>query len=87
MSILILALTAAAFCGGYRLGRQRQAGVISSLQAEMESLRDPEVLRIAEMRKAMQQEQSAFNLLCNYGTELAYGQVSAADMMGKEGQA
>ena len=87
MIILTLALGAAAFCGGYHLGRRRQESIISALRVELEGLRDPETVRIAALRRAMQQEQSAFNLLCNYGTELAYGQVSAADLMNKGGKA
>lgn len=87
MMILLLLLVAMAFMAGYRLQRRGQAAELEALRAEMESLRDPELLRVAELRKVMQQEQRAFNLLCNYGTELAYGQVSATDMMEKEGQA
>ena len=83
MIILTLALTAGGFMAGICLGRRWKD---TELRAEMEALRDPELLRAAELRKQMQQEQRAFNLLCNYGTELAYGQVSAADMLGKEGQ-
>ena len=86
MIILMLTLGAAAFGAGMYIDRRRQERVIRTLRAEMEALRDPELLRAAELRKQMGQEQRAFNLLCNYGTELAYGQVSAADMLDKEGQ-
>jgi len=88
MIILSLLLVPMAFMAGYRLGRRGQAGELRVLHTELEQLRDPELLRIAALRRQMGQEQRAFNLLCNYGTELAYGQVSAADMMdNKEGQA
>ena len=86
MIFLILALLPIMFGAGLHTGRRRQERIIRTVRAEMETLRDPELLRAAELRKQMQQEQRAFNLLCNYGTELAYGQVSAADMLGKEGQ-
>ena len=86
MIILMLALGAAAFGAGMHIDLRRQEKVIRIMRAELEALRDPELLRAAELRKQMGQEQRAFNLLCNYGTELAYGQVSAADMLGKEGQ-
>lgn len=87
MMILLLLLVPMAFMAGYRLQRRGEQAELEALRAEMERLRDPELLRVAELRKVMQQEQRAFNLLCNYGTELAYGQVSANDMMDKEGQA
>ena len=83
MIILTLILAALAFWAGLSLGRRWKE---AELRAELNALRDPELLRAAELRKQMGQEQRAFNLLCNYGTELAYGQVSAADLLGKEGQ-
>ena len=83
MIILTLALSAGGFFAGLSLGRRWKA---AELHAELNALRDPELLRAAELRRQMGQEQRAFNLLCNYGTELAYGQVSAADLLGKEGQ-
>ena len=83
MIIVIPALAALAFGAGIYLGRRWQA---AEMRAELSALRDPELLQAAELRRQMGQEQRAFNLLCNYGTELAYGQVSAADLLGKEGQ-
>lgn len=83
MIIVIPALAALAFWAGICLGRRWQA---AEMRAELHALRDPELLQAAELRRQMGQEQRAFNLLCNYGTELAYGQVSAADLLGKEGQ-
>lgn len=87
MMILSLLLVPMAFMAGYRLQRRGEVAEPEALPAEPETLRDPELLQVAELRKIMQQEQQAFNLLCSYGTELAYGQVSANDMMEKEGQA
>ena len=83
MIILMLAL-AAAFGAGYVCGRRWRGGEMTALRAQLDSLHDPELLRAAELRKQMQQDQRAFNLLCNYGTELAYGQVSAAELLNKE---
>ena len=83
MIIVIPVLAALAFWAGICLGRRWQA---AEMRAELYALRDPELLQAAELRRQMGQEQRAFNLLCNYGTELAYGQVSAADLLGKEGQ-
>ena len=83
MIIVIPALAALAFWAGICLGRRWQA---AEMRAELHALHDPELLQAAELRRQMGQEQRAFNLLCNYGTELAYGQVSAADLLGKEGQ-
>lgn len=58
------------------------------LEDELAKVNDPETQRVVQMRKQMQQDHAAFNLLCNYGAELAYGQVSPQDMMGvKEGKA
>lgn len=57
------------------------------LRAELAKVNDPETRRVVAMRKQMQQDQAAFNLLFNYGQEMAYGQVSPADVMGiKEGK-
>lgn len=57
------------------------------LKAELAKVNDPETRRVVAMRKQMQQDQAAFNLLFNYGQEMAYGQVSPADVMGiKEGK-
>ena len=83
MIIVIPVLTALTFWAGICLGRRWKA---AEMRAELHALRDPELLQAAELRRQMGQEQRAFNLLCNYGTELAYGQVSAADLLGKEGQ-
>ena len=57
------------------------------LKAELAKVNDPETQRVLKIRRQMQQDQAAFNLLFNYGPELAYGQVSAGDVMGvKEGR-
>ena len=61
--------------------------IANDLRAELAKVNDPETRRIVAMRKQMQQDQAAFNLLFNYGQEMAYGQVSPADVMGiKEGK-
>ena len=87
MIFIMVAVGAIGFGAGRLVGRRRESVHLAQLRAEMETLHDPELLRLAELRRQMQQEQRAFNLLCNYGTELAYGQVSAADMMDREVQA
>lgn len=59
-----------------------------NLERELAKVNDPETARVVKMRKQMQDDQAAFNLLCNYGIELAYGQVSAGDLLGTtEGRA
>lgn len=61
--------------------------IANDLRAELAKVNDPETRRVVAMRKQMQQDQAAFNLLFNYGQEMAYGQVSPADVMGiKEGK-
>ena len=74
MIIISSALAAGAFWAGICLGRRWKD---AEMRAEMKSLRDPETLQVVRMRKQMQQEQRAFNLLCNYGAEMAYGQTAA----------
>lgn len=60
----------------------------NELEAELAKVNDPETQLVLKMRKQMQDDHDAFNLLCNYGAELAYGQVTAGDIMGvKEGRA
>ena len=86
MIFMTIILLLGVFGAGEYAGRRRLRKAMAALESELALLRDPELLRLAELRKQMGQEQRAFNLLCNYGTELAYGQVSAADLLGKEGQ-
>lgn len=74
-AILVLFLFATGIYVGYKLHTRFEKG----------GQNKPETPAEAERRRLIE-DQNAFRVLMNYNAEMAYGRVSAQDLIGKDGE-